>query len=84
MALTIVLFGTPPRAGCSRTTGRKFCSHPNLLRARLQQAFLEAHEFAFQFFGGVFGRLRYDNLKSAVKKILRGHQREETLIYFIL
>src|SRR5207245_11353274 len=43
-----------------------------------QQAFLEAHEFAFQFFGGVFRRLRYDNLKSAVEKILRGYQREET------
>src|SRR6266568_2019156 len=43
-----------------------------------QQAFLEAHEFAFQFFGGVFRQLRYDNLKSAVKKILRGYQREET------
>src|SRR5213595_2352673 len=38
----------------------------------------DAHEFAFQFFGGVFRRLRYDNLKSAVKKILRGYQREET------
>ena len=43
-----------------------------------QQAFLEAHEHAFHYFGGVFGLLRYDNLKSAVKKILRGHQREET------
>ncbi len=43
-----------------------------------QQAFLEAHELAFRYFGGVFRRLRYDNLKSAVKKILRGHQREET------
>jgi transposase len=43
-----------------------------------QQAFLEAHELAFHHFGGVFGLLRYDNLKSAVKKILRGHQREET------
>jgi transposase len=43
-----------------------------------QQAFLEAHELAFAYFGGVFRRLRYDNLKSAVKKILRGHQREET------
>jgi len=43
-----------------------------------QQAFLEAHELAFAFFGGVFHVLRYDNLKSAVKKILRGHQREET------
>jgi transposase len=43
-----------------------------------QQAFLEAHEYAFDFFGGVFGLLRYDNLKSAVKKILRGYRREET------
>lgn len=43
-----------------------------------QQAFLEAHEEAFRFFGGVFQVLRYDNLKSAVKKILRGYQREET------
>jgi transposase len=43
-----------------------------------QQAFLEAHELAFRHFGGVFGLLRYDNLGSAVKRILRGHQREET------
>ena len=43
-----------------------------------QQAFLEAHELAFQYFGGVFAVLRFDNLKSAVQKILRGHQREET------
>jgi hypothetical protein len=43
-----------------------------------QQAFLEAHELAFQYFGGVFERLRYDNLTSAVKKILRGHRREES------
>lgn len=43
-----------------------------------QQAFLEAHERAFSYFGGVFHKLRYDNLSSAVKKILRGHRREET------
>lgn len=43
-----------------------------------QQAFLEAHELAFAYFGGVFRTLRYDNLKLAVKKILRGYQREET------
>ena len=42
-----------------------------------QQAFLEAHEHAFQYFGGVFQRLRYDNLSSAVKRILRGSRREE-------
>jgi transposase len=43
-----------------------------------QQAFLEAHELAFQHLGGVYRCLRYDNLGSAVKKILRGHRREET------
>lgn len=43
-----------------------------------QQAFLEAHQHAFHYFGGVFHRLRYDNLKSAVWKILRGYRREET------
>ena len=45
-----------------------------------QQAFLEAHERAFLYFGGVFAVLRYDNLKSAVKKILRGHQREGDIV----
>jgi len=44
-----------------------------------QQAFLEAHEAAFHYFGGVFRRLRYDNLGSAVRKVLRGHRREETV-----
>jgi transposase len=43
-----------------------------------QQAFLEGHEHAFAYFGGVFRTLRYDNLGLAVKKILRGYQREET------
>ena len=43
-----------------------------------QQAFLAAHEEALAYFGGVFAKLRYDNLGSAVKKVLRGRQREET------
>lgn len=43
-----------------------------------QQAFLEGHEQALDYFGGVFEVLRYDNLKSAVQRILRGSQREET------
>ena len=49
-----------------------------------QQAFLEAHEKAFDYFGGVFTTLRFDNLKSAVQKILRGHQREETIRFIAL
>lgn len=59
----------------SMASGGAFhCSFPHAS----QQAFLEGHERAFAYFGGVFGLCRYDNLKSAVKKILRGHQREET------
>jgi hypothetical protein len=58
----------------SRASGAAF--HRAYRRAT-QQAFLEAHELAFHYFGGVFRQVRYDNLKSAVKKILRGYQREE-------
>src|SRR5262249_60162813 len=47
-------------------------------RHATQQAFLEAHELAFRYFGGVFRRARYDNLTAAVKRVLRGSQREET------
>jgi transposase len=47
-------------------------------RHATQQAFLEAHEHAFRYFGGVFRVLRYDNLGSAVRKVLRGRLREET------
>ena len=43
-----------------------------------QQALIEAHEHAFAYFGGVFKTLRYDNMTSVVKKILRGYQRVET------
>lgn len=43
-----------------------------------QQAFFEAQEKAFEFFGGVFRRMRYDNLSLAVRKILRGYQRDQT------
>ena len=45
---------------------------------RRSRRFWKAHELAFAYFGGVFRKLRYDNLTSAVKKILRGHRREET------
>lgn len=43
-----------------------------------QQAFLEAHIEAFAFLGGVFGEVRYDNLTSAVKQVLKGRRRIET------
>src|SRR3954451_1225663 len=43
-----------------------------------QQAFLELHVEAFEWFGGVFAHLRYDNLGSAVKKVLKGRRRIES------
>jgi transposase len=59
----------------SMASGAAFhCAYPRAT----QQAFLEAHERAFAYFGGIFRRLRYDNLSAAVKKILRGQRREET------
>jgi transposase len=42
-----------------------------------QQAFLEAHVEAFRFFGGTFALIRYDDLRSAVKQVLRGRRRVE-------
>jgi len=59
----------------SMASGDAFhCAYSNAT----QQALLEGHELAFAYFGGVFRKLRYDNMTSLVKKILRGRQRVET------
>lgn len=42
-----------------------------------QQAFFDAHLHAFQFFGGIFPVLIYDNLTTAVRKVLQGKNRIE-------
>jgi len=42
-----------------------------------QQAFFDAHVRAFAFFGGVFPVLVYDNLTTAVRKVMRGKERNE-------
>jgi transposase len=63
---------------CMRSMASGAGFHCAYLQAT-QQAFFEAHELAFAWFGGVFRRLRYDNLKAAVKRVLRGGQREETI-----
>lgn len=58
----------------SRYSGKHF------VRAYLcekQQAFFDAHMHAFEFFGGIYSTLVYDNLSSAVQKILTGRQRLE-------
>lgn len=42
-----------------------------------QTAFFDAHMQAFSFFGGVFRTVIYDNLTSAVEKVLKGKDRKE-------
>lgn len=49
-----------------------------------QQAFLEAHVAALDYFGGVFATIRYDNLKTAVQKVLRGRQRLQSARFVAL
>jgi transposase len=42
-----------------------------------QECFLAGHVAAFHYFGGVPQRLTYDNLTTAVQKILKGKNRQE-------
>jgi transposase len=43
-----------------------------------QEAFLEGHVIAFDRIGGVPARIRYDNARSLVARVLRGRDRTET------
>jgi transposase len=45
--------------------------------AETQEVFFEGHVATFEFFGGVPREIWYDNLKIAVKKVLKGRNREE-------
>jgi transposase len=56
-------------------SGATFCQASPV---ETQQAFLELHVEAFTWFGGVFAQVRYDNLKSAVKQVLKGRRRVES------
>jgi transposase len=58
----------------SRFSGKPFV---RAYACEKQQAFFDGHLHAFAFFGGVFPALVYDNLKSAVQKILSGRGRIE-------
>jgi transposase len=58
----------------SKYSGKHFvCCYP----CERQQAFFDAHMRAFSFFDGVFATLIYDNLTSAVQKVLKGKNRKE-------
>ncbi len=61
-------------ACASMASGGSFHGH---IRTPANRRFWKRTSWRSSHFGGVFELLRFDNLKSAVKKILRGHQREE-------
>jgi len=42
-----------------------------------QEAFLLGHVLAFEYYGGIPARIRYDNLKPAVTRVLVGRNRQE-------
>jgi transposase len=48
-----------------------------------QEAFFEGHVRAFHHFQGVPHRLSYDNLKTAVQRILEGHNRQEQEAFIV-
>ena len=75
---TVVLAGESVRLKffCMRSkfSGKHFVRFYTCER---QQAFFDAHQRAFEFFGGIFPVLIYDNLTTAVRKILQGKNRLE-------
>ena len=52
--------------------------YPHCYLNESQEVFLDGHVRAFEHFGGVPRRVRYDNLKSAVEKVLKGRGRVES------
>lgn len=56
-------------------SGRAF---PAAYLNEAQEVFLDGHVRAFGHFGGIPVRVRYDNLKAAVVKVLRGRDRVES------
>jgi hypothetical protein len=53
-------------------------SYPRVYLNEAQEVFLDGHVQAFEHFGGVPERIRYDNLKAAVVRVLKGRGRVES------
>jgi hypothetical protein len=82
---TIILVGEPTKVQLFHL--RLSCSGKGTTLASLapdQTAFLEGHAVGFERIGGVPGLIRYDNLRSAVKRILKGRDREEADRFILL
>ena len=66
---------TPLKMFCMRSKGSGK-SFVQCFPCERQQALFEGHIRAFDFFGGVFSTLIYDNLSTAVDKVLHGKDRK--------
>lgn len=53
-------------------------AYPRAYLNEAQEVFLDGHVRAFEHFGGVPKRIRYDNLKAAVERVLKGRDRIES------
>jgi len=53
-------------------------AYPRAYLNEAQEVFLDGHVRAFEHFGGVPNRIRYDNLKAAVERVLKGRDRIES------
>lgn len=75
---TAVIAGEPVRLKffCMRSkfSGKHFV---RFYPCERQQPFFDAHIRAFEFFGGIFPVLIYDNLTTAVRKVMQGRTRIE-------
>ena len=58
----------------SKFSGRHFV---RFYPCERQQPFFDCHTKAFEFFGGIFPVLIYDNLTAAVRKVMQGRNRLE-------
>jgi len=75
----VILAGVPVEV--SMFVMRLSASGRGYVRAYLnecQEVFLDGHVRGFEHFGGVPERIRYDNLKAAVERVLKGRDRVES------
>jgi len=75
----VVLLGSPLAASCSRSACRTPARRCTPSTPQGQEAFIEGHQEAFKVLGGVpTDKIRYDNLRSAVSRVLFGRSRTES------
>jgi hypothetical protein len=80
-ALVIKGRETKVHLGCLRLDYSAIILSAPCLPSERQEALFECHLQGFSYLGGTPGRMRYDNLRPAVQKILRGKNRQEQAVW---